>query len=194
MTELASTGQLRAAFMRWALFLVPGVLLLGFLSVQAAGSGPNSPWFAALVKPSLYPPEPVFGLVWSFLYVLMGFALAMIASARGARGRIVAIAAFAIQLALNLMWTPTFFGAHQMSSALWIACGLVVALLVTLVLFIRIRPVAGWLLAPCLAWVLFVAAQLAVHRGQSRRAGRPGAGRRRAGRDLGLARRVIAAH
>ncbi|HEX8058643.1 MAG TPA: tryptophan-rich sensory protein, partial [Novosphingobium sp.] len=49
MTELASMGQLRGSLLRWALVLVPAVLLLGMLSGQVAGSSEGNPWFAALV-------------------------------------------------------------------------------------------------------------------------------------------------
>lgn len=155
MSELASSGQLRASFLRWALFLVPGVLLLGFLSGAVAQSGPANPWFASLVKPDIYPPPQAFGIVWSVLYVMMGLALAIIMSARGAPGRKAAIAAFAVQLALNLAWSPLFFGAHQITWALVLLAVLDIAVLVTLVLFWRVRPVAGALLLPYLAWVLF---------------------------------------
>ena len=87
MTELASPAQLRASLLRWALFTVPLILLLGSLSGAMAGSGSGNPWFIDLVKPSLYPPPATFGIVWTILYVLMGLALAMVITARGAPGR-----------------------------------------------------------------------------------------------------------
>lgn len=158
MSELASPGQLRAALLRWSLVLVPGTLLLGFLSGRMVTSGPENPWFAALVKPEIYPPPATFGIVWSLLYVLMGLALAMIVTARGAPGRGLAIAAWIVQFALNLGWSPLFFGAHQISNALYLLMAIDAAVLATLVLFWRIRPLAGMLLVPYLAWVLFATA------------------------------------
>lgn len=155
MNQLASSGQLRASFLRWALVLVPGVLLLGFVSAMLGNSGPNNPWFAALEKPSLYPPPATFGIVWSILYVMMGLAVAWIGAARGAPGRSAAFAVFALQLLLNLAWSPLFFGLHEMSKALYLLFALDAAVLVTVVLFWRIRPQAALLLAPYLAWVLF---------------------------------------
>ncbi|MFC0587971.1 TspO/MBR family protein [Novosphingobium aquiterrae] len=155
MTELASPAQLRAAFLRWALVLVPGILMLGFLSGMAASSGPDNPWFSALTKPSLFPPPATFGIVWSILYVLMGFALAMVVAARGAAGRGIAIAAFVVQLLLNLAWSPLFFGLHRISGALYLLLAIDVAVLVTVALFRKVRPRAAALLLPYLAWVLF---------------------------------------
>jgi translocator protein len=155
MGELASSLQLRAGTVRWALVLVPLILLLGFLSSEIAGSGPGNPWFAALAKPAIYPPPQLFGLAWTLFYVLMGIALAIICNARGARGRGLAIWAFVIQFLLNLAWSPVFFAMHQIRWALYVLIALDVMVLVTLVLFWRIRPLAGMLLLPYLAWVLF---------------------------------------
>jgi translocator protein len=155
MTELASSAQLRAGFIRWALVLVPGTLLLGFLSGQFAGSVAENPWFAALVKPAIYPPPATFGIVWSLLYIMIALALVLIVTARGARGRGLAIAAWAMQFALNLAWSPLFFGAHRISAALGLLVVIDIAVLVTLVLFWRVRQQAGWLLVPYLGWVLF---------------------------------------
>ena len=155
MTGLASPGQLRASFLRWSLFVVPLVLFLGFFSGQLANSGPGNPWFSDLVKPSIYPPPAAFGIVWSLLYVLIGFALVLVITARGAPGRRAAIVAFVLQLALNLAWSPLFFGAHQMQAALVLLGVLVVAIVVTIVLFRRVRPLAAALLLPYLAWCLF---------------------------------------
>lgn len=155
MTELASSGQLRVSFLRWSLFVVPLVLFLGFFSGQLANSGPGNPWFSDLVKPSLYPPPAAFGIVWSILYVVIGFALVLVITARGAPGRSAAIAAFVVQLALNLAWSPLFFGAHQMQAALILLGALDVAIVVTIVLFRRVRPLAAALLLPYLAWCLF---------------------------------------
>lgn len=155
MNTIASPGQLKASFLRWALVLVPLVMLLGFVSGKLAQSGPDNPWFADLVKPGIYPPSATFGIVWSILYLMMGLAAAMIAAARGAPGRGLALAMFAVQLVLNLAWTPLFFGAHQMTWALYLLIALDIAVAVTAFLFWKVRTVAGALLLPYFAWVCF---------------------------------------
>ena len=55
----------------------------------------------------------------------------------------------------NLVWTPVFFGAHQITAALIIIVALDLLVLATIILFYRVRPLAAWLLVPYLAWVLF---------------------------------------
>jgi len=155
MNLLASSGQLRASFMRWLLVCVPVIVLLGFLSGTLSQSGPGNPWFAELVKPAAYPPPATFGIVWSVLYIMLGTALALVLAARGARGRGAAVAVFAVQFALNLAWSPVFFGAHLMTAALVVILLMLGAAAVTAVLFARVRPVAGALLVPYLLWLVF---------------------------------------
>ncbi len=141
--------------MRWCLFTVPTLLALGFLAGRISNGGPDNPWFAALTKPALFPPPATFGVVWSVLYVMLGVALAMVASARGAPGRGLAVAVFLVQFLVNLAWSPTFFALHQMSAALALI-GLMIGLTVLVVLmFRRIRPMAGMLMLPYLAWICF---------------------------------------
>lgn len=148
-------AQRRASFIRWALFCVPGVLLLGLLSGWVSGSSGDDPWFAALEKPAIYPPAATFGIAWTILYILMGLALAIVGAARESHWRNAAILVFLVQLGINLSWSPVFFGAHQISYALVILLALDVAVIVTVALFWRIQPRAALLMLPYLAWILF---------------------------------------
>jgi len=154
MNRLASPAQLRASFFRWALFLVPLVLLLGFLSGKV-GSSADSPWFVALAKPSTFPPPATFGIVWTVLYALIGVAFALVCSSWGARFRVAAIAMFIVQLLINLAWSPVFFALHEIKVALAILLALDVAVLLTTALFWRVRRLAGWLMVPYVLWILF---------------------------------------
>lgn len=155
MNRLASPAQLRASFIRWALFLVPLVVLLGLASGWVSGSTAESPWFAALEKPAIFPPPATFGIVWTALYVLMGLAFALVCAAWGARWRTAAIVAFVVQLAVNLAWSPVFFGAHEMAVALYVIVAMIVLVLVTGWLFWKVRRLAAVLLLPYLAWIVF---------------------------------------
>lgn len=154
MVEIASKTQLRMSFLRWALFLVPLILLLGWLSGQWSGSGEENRWYSALIKPEMTPPGWAFPLVWTILYVLMGLALAMIFNARGASGRPLAIFLFIVQLIANLIWSPLFFGMHQVGAALWLIVFIFVTAFATTIMFANIRKAAGWLMVPYLAWLV----------------------------------------
>jgi benzodiazapine receptor len=152
---IASKGQLRMSFLRWAVFTVPLILLLGFASGRAVPSGSDNGWYMALQKPSVTPPGWVFPVAWTSLYILLGLAVAMILHARGARGRGLALTLFAVQFALNLAWTPLFFGMHQVGTALIVIVAMLLLAIVTTVLFGRIRSLAAWLMVPYLVWISF---------------------------------------
>ena len=83
MTGIASKSQLRMSYLRFALFTVPLILLLGIVSGRASNSGYGNAWFDALVKPELMPPGATFAIAWTILYVLLGLSIAIILNARG---------------------------------------------------------------------------------------------------------------
>ena len=155
MGGIASKGQLRMSFVRWAAVTVPLIVLLGFLAGRAVPVGNESRWYMALAKPAITPPAWVFPVAWSTLYVLMGVALAMILNARGARGRRLAITLFVGQFLLNLAWTPLFFGVHQVDAAVLVIGAMLLLSIGATMLFGRIRPIAAWLMVPYLVWISF---------------------------------------
>lgn len=152
---IASKGQLRMSFLRWAIVIVPLILLLGFASGRVVPSGSENSWYVALTKPELNPPGWVFPVVWTALYILIGLALSMIVHARGAAGRALAIGLFAAQFLLNLSWTPLFFGAHQVGPALFVIIAILLLSIATTFAFARIRKGAAWLMVPYLVWLSF---------------------------------------
>jgi translocator protein len=155
MGELASQTQLRMSFARRALFTVPLIVFLGFLVGSLSNSGDENRWFAALAKPAIQPPGWVFGAAWMALYTVTGLALALILNARSAQGRGLAIGLFAFQFTLNLIWSPTFFMAHQVTAAFWLILVILFAAILTTFAFGRIRMAAAWLMLPYLLWLSF---------------------------------------
>ena len=153
--EIASKGQLRLAFLRWAIVTVPFILLLGFASGRLFPSGDENLWYQMLQKPAETPSGWVFPVAWTTLYVLLGLALAMIVNARGSRLRRPALILFAVQMVANLAWSPLFFGYHQVSAALVLIVVIFVLALATTLVFARIRKGAAWLMVPYLAWLSF---------------------------------------
>jgi tryptophan-rich sensory protein len=145
------------SFARYALVTVPLVLLLGILSGRAAGSGYGNPWFDALIKPGIMPPGWVFAVAWTILYILLGFALAAILHARGARGRGAALALFGAQLLLNFAWSPLFFAFHKVEAALVLIVAILALSVATTFLFAAIRKGAALLMLPYLGWLCFAA-------------------------------------
>ena len=154
---IASAGQLRGSFARWAVVTVPLVVLIGFASGRSVPAGHDNAWYVALAKPPLNPPDWLFPVAWSLLYILLGLAVAIVLNARGARWRWPAVAAFVVEVAGLATWQPLFFGAHRVTLALLLIVALLIWGIVTTVLFGRVRRTAAWLLVPFLAWVGFAA-------------------------------------
>ena len=76
-------------------------------------------WYATLIKPPFSPPNWLFGPVWTVLYLLMGIALYMIWQKGTKRPKQrEALMLFGVQLFLNAIWSPIFFGARNLFLAL----------------------------------------------------------------------------
>jgi len=113
-------------------------------------------WYATLAKPMFSPPNWVFGPVWTILYALMGVAAYMVWE-KGGKHEPRAMKAFGLQLFLNAIWTPVFFGLKDLFAAFVIIALMWAAIVVTMVLFWRVDRKASLLLSPYLAWVTFAA-------------------------------------
>ena len=157
MSEIATQGQLRMSYWRWAMVTVPAILLLGSLSGILSNSGYGNRWFAALDLPAITPPGWVFATVWPILYIGLGLSLAMVLHARGAKGRGFALLLFFVQLAANFAWSPLFFGQHQVTIALYLIIFILMVTVATAIAFAPIRRAAAWLLAPYILWLCFAA-------------------------------------
>lgn len=133
-------------------------LLTGFIGSFLTMDSVNT-WYANLSKPSFNPPDWTFGVVWPILYVMMGVAAFLIwRKGIGSRQVKIALGLFVVQLVLNGIWTPIFFGLHMMGLALAEIILLWLAILATIVAFWRISKRAACLLMPYILWVSFAVA------------------------------------
>ena len=112
-------------------------------------------WYATINKPSFNPPNWVFGPVWTTLYIMMGVSLFLIWRQRDAMSISPAIYFFAIQLILNALWSIIFFGMKLMLVGFIEICTLWIFILLSIISFYGISPVASILLLPYLLWVSY---------------------------------------
>lgn len=115
-------------------------------------------WYATLQKPAFTPPNWLFAPVWFFLYLLMGIAAYLVWN-KGIqnRGVSIALSIFGIQLVLNIFWSFFFF---KLQSPLYGFVEIVIlwlAILLTILYFLKISRTASLLLLPYLFWVSFAA-------------------------------------
>jgi translocator protein len=137
-----------------------GWLLLCFAvavlsSVISSRSIPT--WYAGLIKPPLNPPTQVFGPVWTILYALMAVSAWIVWKSRPSPCRRRGLLLFCVQLGLNVLWTWSFFGRHQILTAFIDIVVLWIGIFLTILTFRKMSKTAAWLLVPYLAWVTFAA-------------------------------------
>jgi len=112
--------------------------------------------FGRLRQPPLTPPDWVFPVVWSILYVMMGVASYLIYTSNfPEKTRRAALCAYGVTLVLNFLWPLLFFRAAMHLAAFYLLLALLVVVAVTAYLFGCLRPAAGYLFVPYLAWTLF---------------------------------------
>jgi tryptophan-rich sensory protein len=131
---------------------------LGFVvGVNAVGASPSLVFGADtgwIDRPWFFPPDIAFPIVWTTLFSLMGIALFLVWSGGTEKRNVrVALSTFAAQFALNLVWTPVFFGLRRPDLGLVVIVMLFFAIVATVVAFDRVDRRAALLLVPYLVWV-----------------------------------------
>ncbi len=112
-------------------------------------------WYVSLNQPSFNPPNWVFGPVWTILYILMGISFYFIWQFPSTPVRNAAITIYIVQLLLNFAWTFIFFYFKKIGLAFAEIILMWIAILVMIIAFYHIRPLAAWLNIPYLLWVTF---------------------------------------
>jgi translocator protein len=107
-------------------------------------------WYRNLDKPRWTPPDWLFPVAWTVLYLCMSTAAARVAMG-GDSGQ--ALALWSVQIALNALWTPVFFGLRRMGAGLVIISLLWLSVAATMLTFWQVDWIAGLLFAPYLLWV-----------------------------------------
>ena len=109
--------------------------------------------FEMLNQPPLSPPTWLFPVVWTILYILMGFASYLVATSGHKNDT--APTLYGIQLCFNFLWTLIFFNMEwYLFAFLWLI-GLWILILLTTIAFYRISKPAAYMMIPYLIWVTF---------------------------------------
>ena len=139
--------------MFWLDFLV---FLFACMAAGLTGSlFPPGKWYSELNKPVWTPPNWVFPVAWPILYLLMSYSGATLANLESAGS---ALALWALQISLNSLWTPVFFGLKNLKLGLIIIILLLVSVAICTYVFWLYAWISGLLFLPYLAWVVFAAA------------------------------------
>lgn len=150
--ETARTSTKKKVWTYILFCLIP--LLGGGLSGLVSMEGMKA--FATLRQPPLSPPSTLFPIAWTVLYLLMGIGAAMV-YLEPEPGWKPPLTLFAVQLGVNLLWSPLFFALKlRFAAFIWLLALLVLAILMASE-FKKVRTAAGYLQLPYLLWLLFAA-------------------------------------
>lgn len=111
---------------------------------------PPGKWYENLDKPPWTPPNWLFPVAWTTLYLLMAAAGARVAVSDG---NAVAMALWSLQIALNGLWTPVFFGLRRLKLGFIVLSGLWLSVAATLWALWQVDWIAGLMFVPYLIWV-----------------------------------------
>ena len=139
--------------------MVATCLAIGYLSSQVTQSSVDT-WYPTLNKPFFTPPNWAFPVAWTILYIFMGVAAGLVWSRIEIQEETVkkGLKFFAIQLALNALWSYLFFGLKNPMLALFEIVVLWLMIYETYVQFKKVDKIAGYLFIPYLAWVTYATA------------------------------------
>jgi tryptophan-rich sensory protein len=135
-------------------------LAISFAAAALGGvaSATAGEFYQELTRPGWAPPAWLFSPVWTLLYLMMGIAAWLVWREHGFRKARTALSLFLIQLAVNALWSWLFFVWRLGAAAFVEILILWTLILCTALAFWRVRPLAGALLLPYLAWVTFASA------------------------------------
>lgn len=126
--------------------------------IGGALTRPNLEWYDALVKPGFVPSNGFFPIVWTVLYMTMALSAWLVWRSPGkVEDKKLALIWFGIQLVIGVLWSFAFFFMHSLASGFGMIMVLIVAIVITLVLFDRVSRPASLLLLPYMLWVCFSA-------------------------------------
>ena len=154
-------------------FIIPIItiavcLFMGYLAGISVKAD-NFSWYNSLNRSPLNPPNIIFPIAWSILYVLMGISIAIIINKyideedleikKNIKNYIFL---FIIQFILNMFWTYIFFGLKSPLFGFIEIIILDILIIITIIKFKTISKAASYILIPYVLWCLF-ASYLTLH-------------------------------
>lgn len=125
-------------------------LLSGYISSDAMKA------YADLDKPFLSPPAAVFPVVWTILYLLMGFGAYLVFSQKEKSGRqTMGLIAYYLQLFMNFFWSIIFFNQKAYLIAFFLLLIMMIAVTIMLINYKVVSKLAFLMNVPLLVWLFF---------------------------------------
>ncbi len=129
------------------------ILIVAAVSFSGAQFRPGD-WYVSLIKPGWTPPNWVFPVVWSVLYLMIAVAGWLIFATSNSTLK----ALWVIQLALNGLWSWIFFGMHLIGLGMIDILAMFACTLMLLAVAYKSSSAAVWLMTPYLIWLGYASA------------------------------------
>jgi len=154
--DLTASASRNMTFQKIALFILCVLIPLFVGQLSSALTAENISILDSLDKPPLFPPDLIFPIVWTILYILMGIASYLVLVSNADPNDIVdAISAYLLQLAVNFFWSIFFFNFQAfLFSFLWLVL-LWILVALTIYNFAQVSKTAAYLMIPYLVWITF---------------------------------------
>ena len=134
------------------IFSILLALTVGGLSALATANNMNI--YDKITQPPLSPPGWLFPVVWTILFILMGISAAIIFTSESEQ-KDDALFIYAVSLVLNFSWSIFFFNMQSFIVSFIILVALWLSILLTIIKYYKINPLAAYLQIPYLVWVTF---------------------------------------
>ena len=138
-------------------YVISSAVALATGGLSALLTAGNMDLYSRITPPPLAPPSALFPIVWTVLYILMGISAAMVYVKKDEKPKESsrALIIYAINLFLNFFWSIIFFNMQAfLFSFIWLVL-LWITVLIMIIEFFRIKPIAGLLQIPYLLWLTF---------------------------------------
>ena len=100
---------------------IAGIVGIALVFVYAIGAGrwttTGSSWYRSLNAPSWQPPDFIFGIIWPYNFVILGFASVAVANKLSTTNAVIYLSIFALSVAAALTWAYQFYRPHNLYAA-----------------------------------------------------------------------------
>ena len=135
------------------LIFIVSAELVGVLSAVVSG-GNFKAFYSSLNQQPFAPPAWLFPVAWGILYALMGIS-AFLIDESGHDLKQKALVIYWVQLFINFLWSPVFFGLKSLTGAVVVIVLLLMAVSVMILTFWKIRKSSAYLNIPYILWVAY---------------------------------------
>ena len=138
-------------------FIISIAIALAVGGLSALLTRENMRLFSEVNKPLFTPPAFLFPVVWTILYILMGFSSAVIFEHRRFKKREAetGLILYGINLILNFFWSIMFFNMRAYSFAFAWLLILWSVILAMIAQFYKVNKLSAYLQIPYLIWVTY---------------------------------------